>query len=204
LDIVVRAPGDGKTAQLVDYFAPEPVPLARLKGEGERRRTQGFDPAPLRAGRMAAPDLANAERVSFAFTATATAASIAEAEAGGAFLGSLCTSNAAFWAINKQVWPAEEGALPPPLAVLQRGRSYILALENLTPHKHPIHLHGYSFKVLSSNRRDLPVHHADTVLLQPRERVEVALVADNPGDWMFHCHIIEHQESGMMGFVRVT
>ena len=30
----------------------------------------------------------------------------------------------------------------------------------------------------------------------------MAFVADNPGDWMFHCHIIEHQESGMMGYVQ--
>jgi FtsP/CotA-like multicopper oxidase with cupredoxin domain len=30
------------------------------------------------------------------------------------------------------------------------------------------------------------------VLMAPRERVEIAFVADNPGDWMFHCHILEH------------
>ena len=89
-------------------------------------------------------------------------------------------------------------------AVLRRGRSSIFELENATQHKHPIHIHGHSFTVIASNRRDLPVHHADTVLLGPRERVEAALVAGEPGDWMFHCHIIEHQESGMMGYVRVT
>ena len=49
--------------------------------------------------------------------------------------------------------------------------------------------------------QSLPVHHADTVLLLPEETVEVAFVADNPGDWMFHCHIIEHQETGMMGYL---
>ena len=58
--------------------------------------------------------------------------------------------------------------------------------------------------MLKSNRRDLPVHHADTVLLQPKERIEVAFVADNPGGWMLHCHIIEHQETGMMGYIRVA
>jgi FtsP/CotA-like multicopper oxidase with cupredoxin domain len=90
------------------------------------------------------------------------------------------------------------------LAVLERGKSYIFELSNTTPHQHPIHIHGHSFKVLRSNKRDLPIHHADTVLLQPKERVEVALVADNPGDWMLHCHIIEHQETGMMGIIRVA
>jgi Multicopper oxidase len=30
------------------------------------------------------------------------------------------------------------------------------------------------------------------------------LNADNPGDWMFHCHIIEHQETGVMSYIRVA
>ena len=90
------------------------------------------------------------------------------------------------------------------IATLTRGRSYVFELSNVTPHMHPIHIHGHTFKFLRSNKRDLPVHHADTILLQPKERVEVAFVADNPGDWMFHCHIIEHQETGMMSYLRVA
>ncbi len=205
IDIVVRAPADGETVRLVDYFAPEPVPVARLIGKGQAKRKNAFDPAPLRAGRIPEPELETAERLTFAFSATATADALVEAEADGLLLGSLCTAAGAFWAINKKVWPAgDHSRIPPPLATLQRGKSYVFDLQNLTPHQHPIHIHGHSFKFLKSNRRNLPVHHADTVLLQPKERVEVALVADNPGDWMLHCHIIEHQETGMMGYIRVT
>lgn len=40
--------------------------------------------------------------------------------------------------------------------------------------------------------------------LQPKKRVDVAFVADYPGDWMLHCHIIEHHETGMMGYLRVA
>jgi FtsP/CotA-like multicopper oxidase with cupredoxin domain len=204
-DIVVRAPREGKTARLVDYFAPEPVPLARLVGHGPARREAPFDPAPLRAGRIAVPDIANAERLTLDFSATATDEAIAEAQSEGFFLDALCASEGTFWAINKQVWPAGDHRLiPPPLAELNRGRSYVFELRNSTPHTHPIHIHGHCFKWLNSNKQDLPVHHADTILLQPKERAEVAFVADNPGDWMLHCHIIEHQESGMIGYVRVT
>lgn len=39
--------------------------------------------------------------------------------------------------------------------------------------------------------------------MSPREEVHVAFVADNPGSWMFHCHILEHQEGGMMSEVEV-
>jgi FtsP/CotA-like multicopper oxidase with cupredoxin domain len=44
----------------------------------------------------------------------------------------------------------------------------------------------------------------DTVLRAPHESVDIAFVADNPGDWMFHCHIPEHQDAGMMGVIRVA
>src|SRR3546814_1038334 len=52
------------------------------------------------------------------------------------------------------------------------------------------------------SRNGAPTRHRewqDTVLMAPREKVEIAFVADNPGDWMFHCHILEHQAGGMMG-----
>jgi hypothetical protein len=33
---------------------------------------------------------------------------------------------------------------------------------------------------------------------------DVCFVADNPGDWMFHCHILDHQDGGMMAVIRVA
>ena len=42
------------------------------------------------------------------------------------------------------------------------------------------------------------------MLLFPNETAEVAFVADNPGDWLFHCHILEHHEGGMGAVVRVV
>jgi FtsP/CotA-like multicopper oxidase with cupredoxin domain len=44
----------------------------------------------------------------------------------------------------------------------------------------------------------------DTVLLAPRETAEIAFVADNPGDWLLHCHVLEHQASGMTVCLRVA
>ncbi len=46
--------------------------------------------------------------------------------------------------------------------------------------------------------------HLDTVLLGPGEEAKVAFVADNPGDWMFHCHILGHAEAGMTAVVKVV
>ena len=88
---------------------------------------------------------------------------------------------------------------------LPRGRSYVLAVDNQTAWHHPIHLHGYSFRVITRNGRPTKYREwRDTMLIPPRERAEIAFVADNPGDWMFHCHILDHQEGGMMSVIRVT
>ncbi|MGE0853753.1 MAG: multicopper oxidase family protein [Hyphomicrobiaceae bacterium] len=97
------------------------------------------------------------------------------------------------------------GHVMDPMLTLTRGRSYVLAMVNETAWWHPMHLHGHAFRVISRN--GTPTRYRewqDTVLVAPRESVEIAFVADNPGDWMFHCHILEHQESGMMGVIRVT
>jgi FtsP/CotA-like multicopper oxidase with cupredoxin domain len=93
--------------------------------------------------------------------------------------------------------------LPPPLGLLKAGQSYVFELSNATPHPHPIHLHGHTFEVLSATRLKRPRHFADTVLLQPKERIEIAFVAQ-AGNWMFHCHVLEHLEYGMMGYLRVV
>ena len=92
-----------------------------------------------------------------------------------------------------------------PLLTLERNRSHLIEMVNDTAWHHPIHLHGHSFRVVSRNGE--PTRHRewqDTVLMAPDERVEIALVADNPGDWMFHCHVLEHQAAGMMAVIRVN
>lgn len=105
------------------------------------------------------------------------------------------------WAVNNRV---SDGLNTEPLARLRAGQSYVAELANLTPHPHPIHLHGHTFDVLQSNLADAPPRHfADTVLLRPDERVRAAFVAA-PGRWLLHCHIIEHQASGMAGFLEVA
>jgi FtsP/CotA-like multicopper oxidase with cupredoxin domain len=110
---------------------------------------------------------------------------------------------------NKSMWfingVAAEGHVIAPLLTLEQNRSYIFTMTNVTAWHHPIHLHGHSFRVISRNGSKTPYFEwQDTVLMGPRERIEIAFVADNPGDWMFHCHILEHMAAGMMGVIRVT
>jgi FtsP/CotA-like multicopper oxidase with cupredoxin domain len=106
------------------------------------------------------------------------------------------------WTLNGV---AEGGHTPQPMFTLVRGRSYVIELVNDTAWDHPMHLHGYAFRVMTRN--GTPTRYRawqDTVLLAPEDRVEIAFLADNPGDWMFHCHILEHMAAGMMGVIRVV
>lgn len=108
------------------------------------------------------------------------------------------------WTING-VSAVGEHHLHEPVLTLERGRSYVLDMLNDTSWWHPMHLHGHVFRVLSRDGRPAPRREwLDTVLMAPGERVEIAFVADNPGDWMFHCHVLEHQAAGMMAVVRVA
>ncbi len=91
-----------------------------------------------------------------------------------------------------------------PLITLKRGTSAIIRIDNQTEWPHPMHLHGTAFRVLSVN--GTPTRYRewrDTVFVVPKGSVEIAFVADQPGDWMFHCHILQHQQGGMMSSVRV-
>ncbi len=110
-----------------------------------------------------------------------------------------------FWTINRRAWAGMHSAnLPEPLAELSLGKSYIFELHNATPHGHPIHLHGLIFKVLSSDRKTITPFFTDTILLEKNERARIAFVADNPGSWMYHCHVIEHMKTGLMGYIRIS
>jgi FtsP/CotA-like multicopper oxidase with cupredoxin domain len=106
------------------------------------------------------------------------------------------------WTLNGTA--AGESHAHEPLFAARLGESIVLELVNDTSWPHPMHLHGHLFQVHSRNGRELEREEwRDTVLLNPRERVEIAFRADNLGDWMVHCHILEHQAGGMMGLFRV-
>lgn len=73
------------------------------------------------------------------------------------------------------------------------GERVRLVLQNTTTMWHPMHLHGHTFRV--GGRLDGP--RKDTVNILPGENLSIDFDADNPGQWMLHCHNTYHLESGM-------
>ena len=109
------------------------------------------------------------------------------------------------WAITRDIAGRVQSAQGmKPILTVARGRTCVLTLKNNTSWWHPMHLHGFSFRVLTRN--GIPVRRTwhDTLLVEPNETADFAFVADNPGDWMLHCHVTDHQESGMMAVIRVS
>lgn len=86
------------------------------------------------------------------------------------------------------------------------GATEIWQLENLVGMDHPFHLHGFRFQVISRNGEPVPYRSwKDTVNVPKRETVRfIVRYTDYPGKWMFHCHIVDHEDMGMMGVLEVT
>jgi len=106
------------------------------------------------------------------------------------------------WAINNTV--ANKLTMPPLIDVSQ-GTTVKLTLDNQTAFAHPMHLHGHHMNLLSINGNPLSeTRWVDSPLIQPNQQMELAFVADNPGDWLFHCHALEHHAAGLGALVRIT
>ena len=86
------------------------------------------------------------------------------------------------------------------------GATEIWTIENVVGMDHPFHLHGFRFQVL--DRNGVPEHDRrwkDTINVAKHETVRFIVHFDaNPGKWMFHCHILDHEDHGMMGILEIN
>jgi len=76
--------------------------------------------------------------------------------------------------------------------VVRQGERLRLRIVNDTMMFHPIHLHGHTFQLVAAGGA-----RKDTVNVLPMTTVEIDVQADNPGQWMLHCHNTYHLETGM-------
>jgi iron transport multicopper oxidase len=86
--------------------------------------------------------------------------------------------------------------------ILEKGDVIEIILNNADTGKHPFHLHGHNFQVVSRSDEmagpfvqeandTLPAipMMRDVILVRPLGNLRIRFVADNPGVWLFHCHI---------------
>lgn len=96
------------------------------------------------------------------------------------------------WTINGQVYDPNRG-LP-----VREGQRVRLRFANATTMYHPMHLHGHTFQVRSPGAAG---PRKDTLTVLPGRAIDVDFDADNPGQWLTHCHNVYHGEAGLMTVV---
>jgi FtsP/CotA-like multicopper oxidase with cupredoxin domain len=86
------------------------------------------------------------------------------------------------------------------------GETQIWTITNHTKWSHPIHLHGFFFQVLDKNGDPLrPLAWKDTVDVPYDQTLSFVVKYDErPGSWMFHCHVLDHAEGGLMTTVELS
>ncbi|ORX94999.1 iron transport multicopper oxidase FET3 precursor [Clohesyomyces aquaticus] len=96
--------------------------------------------------------------------------------------------------------------------VLKANETVEIILNNDDPGKHPFHLHGHEFQVVSRSEEEAGAYVAsdampptpmrrDTILVRPNGNVVLRFKASNPGVWLFHCHIEWHVASGLVATI---
>lgn len=85
------------------------------------------------------------------------------------------------------------------------GATEIWEIENVVGMDHPFHLHGFQFQVLDRNGvAEKQRSWKDTINVPKHSTARFVVRYDNhPGKWMFHCHILDHEDHGMMGVLEI-
>lgn len=202
IDLILDMSGEpGARSPIVDtFYSGLEYPLAQIAYAKARLRERPLDhPIELPPNPLSEPQLAGAARHEILF-----AGGMMGMMSGGMGSGMMGggANGMMGWTVNGT---SPTGHVHEPLFSIERGRTSVFALKNDTAWWHPIHVHGHSFRVISRNGKPT-VHREwqDTILIPPEESAEIAFVADNPGDWMLHCHILEHQAAGMMAAFKVA
>ena len=107
-------------------------------------------------------------------------------------------ANGVVFSINDEVWPLNQPVM------VTKDDLEIWEVESPPEMDHPFHLHGMFFQVLGADGKpDLTRGWKDTINVKRGTRLRFAVRYEPLGMWMFHCHILEHAERGMMGELMV-
>lgn len=83
---------------------------------------------------------------------------------------------------------------------INKGEVVRFIFQNDTMMHHPMHLHGHFFRVVNAQGDKSPLKH--TVDVPPHGSRTIEFYANEPGQWMLHCHNLYHMKTGMARVVR--
>lgn len=202
-DVILDCSGQpGTSADIVVDVGRERLNLGRLAYHpSKRQRASVLTDLPILPSNPMPVDLDldNAVPLNLAMTGGARAP-FESAEYKGRRMGvrELVRDHKKAWAFNGLVGLPEK-----PLAQVPLGRTVVIRMVNETTWPHAMHFHGHHVREIAHSARPPEEHWRDTVFMRPKETVTVAFKAHNPGKWMLHCHMLEHQRGGMSTWYEV-
>lgn len=199
VDLIVDVTADaGGAGHIVQIDRNETFSQVAFEVTGDASHARREAPKPLPPNAHAMPDLAEARNLDLLMEGGAMGGM------RGAMMGGRMSSMrdmmqaGSFWAFNGSVG----GMDGEPLATLMRGETVRLKIVNDTAFPHGMHLHGMHFHEIEPDGSLGALR--DTTLLDRGTTREIAFVADNPGKWLLHCHMLSHAASGMMTRIDVA
>lgn len=204
-DLVVDGTRPGSETFAVRDHRRGGAEIARIAYGGRPARAKPLPrPAALAPNRHAEPDLARATDHYLVFEGSGQGTpAIGRVDGRALDVEEIARRHGLTWTMNYTA-QHEHAMMHEPLFRMRRGEHVTVKMINNTDFEHPMHLHGHFFRVLAVN--DIPSRlreWRDTVVIDPRGSCDIAFVAGGAGEWMFHCHVLDHAAGGMMGTVVV-
>ena len=190
--------GDGEEAMLVSFERDGGYAIAAFNVDGVARTERLPDPEPLPPNSVPVlGSILDARHVDLLMEGGAMGG-MRGAMMGGRMMGMRDMASAGkVWAFNGMADMPDA-----PLIEANRGETVRISITNDTAWPHAMHLHGHHFRKIAADGATGPLR--DTLLMNRGETADIAFVADNPGDWLLHCHMLEHSAGGMMTWLRVA
>ncbi|MCT4656003.1 MAG: multicopper oxidase family protein [Cohaesibacter sp.] len=198
VDLLV-VPKEGRNFSLEELSGQEPFPYANFKVVGSGKMT-GQVPV-LKPNSIPKPNLGKASHHKLRMTGGAMGQLDNIFYKGKRLEGRDFVETRQFWAFNGIAnLPAD------PFFAAEHNETIIVEIINDTAFAHAMHVHGHHFQILEREGSIVEEGQPwkDTFLIGPEQAVKIAFVADNPGKWLIHCHMLEHAASGMTTWFTVA
>ncbi|MGI9481237.1 MAG: multicopper oxidase family protein [Hyphomicrobiales bacterium] len=200
VDLAAQGLNSGQKASLLAHSRDQTLTIAEFNGAAATGQTLA-EPVKLPANPLPTDiDLASAQAVDLVMEGGAMGAMREATYKGKKMAIRELVKEGQVWAFN-----GVAGRTDKPLFSAPRGQTVTVNMVNATAWPHAMHFHGHHFTAVEKNGAAVEgAQWRDTILLQPEEKVKIALKADNPGKWMLHCHMLEHQAAGMATWFEVV
>ncbi len=194
MDLLIDMTGHPGALQAITEVSQSRLVAARFHYNARDALPARTGTVRLAGNGLAEPDMTSARKVDLVMSGGAMGQANKIAHRGKTYsIRELVREHGLVWAFN-----GVAGMPKKPLFKARRGETIAVRMVNETRWPHAMHFHGHHFR---EAHRHAP--WLDTILMEADETRTVYLVADNPGKWMLHCHMLEHQAGGMATWFEV-